>query len=29
MSEVINIKELNESIERDSIFVYTLRSELV
>lgn len=28
MSEVINIKELNERIERESIFVDTLRSEM-
>ena len=27
MSEVINIKELNERIERESVFVDTLRSE--
>ena len=28
MSEVINIKELNERIERESVFVDTLRSEM-
>ena len=28
MSEVINIKELNERIERDSVFVDTLRQEM-
>ena len=28
MSEVINIKELNERIERESVFVDTLRSEI-
>ena len=28
MSEVINIKELNERIERDSLFVDTLRAEM-
>ena len=27
MSEVINIKELNERIERESVFVDTLRTE--
>ena len=27
MSEVINIKELNERIERESVFVDTLRSD--
>ena len=28
MSEVINIKELNERIERESVFVDTLRTEM-
>ena len=28
MSEVINIKELNERIERESVFVDTLRNEM-
>ena len=28
MSEVINIKELNERIERESLFVDTLRNEM-
>ena len=28
MSEVINIKELNERIERESVFVDTLRAEM-
>ena len=28
MSEVINIKELNERIERESVFVDTLRQEM-
>ena len=28
MSEVINIKELNERIERESVFVDTLRSDM-
>lgn len=28
MSEVINIKELNERIERESVFVDMLRSEM-
>ena len=28
MSEVINIKELNERIERESLFVDTLRQEI-
>ena len=28
MSELINIKELNERIERESVFVDTLRQEL-
>ena len=28
MSEVINIKELNERIERESLFVDTLRAEM-
>lgn len=28
MSEVINIKELNERIERESLFVDTLRGEM-
>ena len=28
MSEVINIKELNERIERESVFVNTLRNEM-
>ena len=28
MSEVINIKELNERIERESVFVDTLRTKM-
>ena len=28
MSEVINIKELNERIEREAVFVDTLRTEM-
>ena len=28
MSELINIKELNERIERESVFVDTLRTEM-
>ena len=29
MSEVINIKELNERIERESVFVDTLRTPCI